>query len=224
MTTGAIAAHWELTLPPATGSQRSLRQYESRPLNRSRSPGRMPGPVALTGEFLLANANCAGPWADVADILIVPMPPRSPGQGTASQWLANTLARHPGCAVAATAEPGWCTVALRDGTVLTQDTANGAAESAPARSPGTAAHVFSAHLAVYGCLIHALLVAAIPLTSLTWAQPQQTAPGPPGTWTTCGHAAGAPFSFGIVLEEPEIGRLPSSRARTATASGAPMAV
>jgi hypothetical protein len=224
MTTGAITARWELTLRPPTTSQRSPGQYENRPPNRSRLPGQIPGPVALTGEFLLANANCAGPWANIADILIVPTPPHSHHQAAPSHWLADALARHPGCAVAVTGGPLWCTAALRDGTMIRQGTTRDADPLAPARPPDMAVHGIPASLTVPGCLVHALLVARRPLTLLSWAQPLMSAPGPPGTWTTCGQAAGAPFSFGIVFEDPETGRSLSSRARTSTASGAPMAV
>jgi hypothetical protein len=222
--TGAIAARWELTLRPSTRFQRSPGENESRQPGHPPLSGQLPGPASLTGEFLLANVNCASPWADVADVLMVPTPPRSHDRSAPSQWLANALVRHPGCAVAVTGGPNWCTALLRDGTMISQDTASGAAQATPERPADTAINVIPANLAMLGCLVHALLVAGRPISPLTWAQPQMTTPGPPRIWTTCGQAAGAPFSFGMVPEVPQTRRSASSRARTSTASGAPMTV
>jgi hypothetical protein len=214
MTADVTVAHWQLILRPRTTPQKPLGEYAGCPPGRLPLPGQAPEPATLTGEFLLADAGCASPWADIADILVVRLPPGSRDQCAPRHWLASVLARHPGCAVAVTGGAAWWTALARAGTVITPPMAGGGPLTAPGHGYLAAAAMpaVPVDLAAAGCLVHALLVARWPLTPLTSARSRLTAPGPPGSWTSCGQAAGAPFSFGIVLEDLETGRSPSSRA------------
>jgi hypothetical protein len=218
VTAGAVA-RWDLTVRPRRSRRRHLIPNGNRRTGLLPEPDPVPAPVLRKGEFVVAGPGRRSPWADIADVIICPQPPCSPGGGAGGDLLAN----YPGCVVAVAGGPRCCVMAVRDGTVIRVALTRGS-PSLPTGCPGASSPPWlPGFWAMAGCLAHAWLVAGLPLAALDGSRPQVAASDQARRWETVGQVAAAAFSLSMKFAALEMGGQPFSRARTWSASGASMA-
>jgi hypothetical protein len=133
-----------------------------------------PARLAVSGDLVAADAATgdAGPGSlEIADVIC------EPGRADPLTWLAATLGRYPGCAVAAIgAGAGRCLVATRAGRPITVSYC-GPNERGPHAAPGEPA---SGALAC-AMFVHGWLAASWPLTALDPARLVAVTPWRPRT-------------------------------------------
>jgi hypothetical protein len=166
------------------------------------------GCARVAGEFLAADPGCDGRWLEIADVIVGGCGAGCGPGGTGTTWLRATLARYPGCAVAAAGLTGACVTLGRGGTV--------------SRS-GICGHYSCSPLAG-GALVHCWLTAGWPRAALRQARFTPAAVvAQPGhcRWHVGGQAAGSPLSLVMSLQPGASALSVSSWRRTGSASGAP---
>lgn len=166
--------------------------------------GGLPG-----GECLAACAGSEGRWLEIADVIVVPGEAGCRSRVSRSGEMRETLARFPGCAVAAAATgAGGCAAATRDGAVARLVVAG-------------AAGGLRGQAVVCGCVVHAWLVAGRQAAALDRARLRVVRAGGTRQWQVRGHAAGVSFWVGVTAGCPLVDSSAASRPRSWRASGAP---
>lgn len=209
-------AVWVSTeLQPPGGAGAAWGRWQNRMPNGCRwePPGTTAEPAAAATpaacECLVVADTLAGlNWREIADVIVCSRGPGAP-RGSRSEWLAEILARYPGCAVAATSiAASRCVIAAPDGAQARASVLGAAVE-------------MGQRVMVCASVAHCWLAFGGPLAVLEGAVLRMTA----GRRAVRGHlrcqGGGESWCFRVSAEGAERGLSASLRRRTSAASGAP---